>query len=42
MKKKIWEREREHFLYVKNMNRMRDWQIYSKRMGIRKDKIKED
>ena len=39
------ERERERaFLYRKNMHRMEEieWQIYNKRMRIRKATIKED
>ena len=43
--KKIFERERERaFLYKKNMHRMKEieWQIYNKRMRIRKVTIKED
>ena len=42
MKKKI-ERERA-FLCRKNMHRMKEieWQIYNKRMRIRKAKIKDD
>ena len=34
------EREREHFLYGKNMHKK--WKIYSKMMEIRRVKTKED
>ena len=38
------EREREPFLYRKNMHRMEEieWQIYNKMMRIKKSQNKED
>ena len=37
------EREREHFLYRKNMHRMEEieWQIYNKMMRIKRGKIRK-
>ena len=41
--KKNFEREREPFLYRKNMHRMEEmeWQIYNKMMRIKKAKIRK-
>ena len=43
-KKNLREREREPFLYRKNMHRMEEieWQIYNKMMRIKKSQNKED
>ena len=42
-KKNLREREREPFLYRKNMHRMEEieWQIYNKMMRIRRAKIRK-
>ena len=44
MKKKILRERERALLYRKNMHRMEEieWQIYNKRMRIRKITIKED
>ena len=42
-KKNLREREREPFLYRKNMHRMEEieWQIYNKMMRIKRGKIRK-